>query len=98
MTEKDVPDEVLGEWMTVFPAGGCPEIRTTEGENLIATVQAADALRTSMLIARTPALRDAVKASLTVFRLIAERGTGPSAEAAGDMIPCLESVMAGIED
>jgi hypothetical protein len=46
------------------------------------------------IIAAAPALYEAVIATLWVFRVMAEHGSGPAALAAQDMIPSLESAVA----
>jgi hypothetical protein len=51
----------------------------------------------AMLIARAPSLRDAVAASLAVFRAMAEHGMARGQLAAQDMIPSLECPLFGLE-
>ncbi len=89
----------LGEWhIDLKPQVGGAEILDRE-EKLMAFVPGSleEVLPRAMLIARAPSLRDAVAASLAVFRVMAEHGTGRGQLAAQDMIPSLECTLFGLE-
>lgn len=52
-----------------------------------------EVFRRARLIARAPGLRDAVRGSYNLFKLMAQNGPGPCQDAAGEMLPMRESVM-----
>jgi hypothetical protein len=88
----------LGQWKVVISKGASPAVCDLH-DKPIATIHGAGrkALSNASLVASAPALLEATKAALDVFRVIAKRETGTASLAAQDMIPSLESVLSASE-
>lgn len=85
----------LGLWHMSWDEAPTPTVRDQK-DRTIATI--AEASKNKMLvraglIAAAPALYEATQAALLVFRVLAERDSGPAALSAQDMIPALEDAI-----
>lgn len=87
----------LGKWSVHLSPGQNPVIRDEESGKDIAALLSDD-LRTALLIAKAPSLRDAVKAAVAVFTVMVERGTEREREIGNDMLPSMLAALYGIED
>lgn len=87
-----------GVWKIVWESDGENPMIFDQGDHQIASIAGASKekmLARAGIIAAAPDLYEAVDLALQVFNVMALHGVGDAALAAQDMIPALESALAG---
>ena len=90
----------LSKWSVRFSPEALPEVYERETDRIIATVHGGDdeVFARAMLLARAPALRDAVIACRDVFEAMAKYGSASEKEVAADMLPSIEAALLNLDD
>ncbi len=89
----------LSKWSIRFSPEAQPEVVERESGRVIATVHGGDdnIYARAMLLARSPALLDAVIACHEVFTAMARYGSSNEKEVAADLLPLLEASLLNLE-
>jgi hypothetical protein len=89
----------LSEWSLRFVPEAQPEVIERETERVIASVHGGDdhLFGRAMLLARAPALFDALVACQEVFEAMAKYGSASDKEVAADMLPVLDAALLNLE-
>jgi hypothetical protein len=89
----------LSKWSVRFSPEAQPEVYERETNRVIATVHGLDdeVFSRALLLARAPALRDAVIACRDVFETMQRYGSASEKEVAADVLPTLEAALLNLE-